>query len=89
MKFKQDVAFVNREKELAYMNHFIDKRPNEILFLHGPKSSGKTTLLFRFFDEIQKKTKTGCKICELIFVRTLSNYNNVKLVESKNNETAI
>ena len=35
MKFKQDVAFINGEKELAYMTKFVDKRPNEILFLHG------------------------------------------------------
>ena len=53
MKYKQEVAFINRENELAYLNSFIDKRPNEILFLHGPKSSGKTTLLYRFFHQVK------------------------------------
>lgn len=65
MKYKQDVAFINREKELAYLTNFIDKRPNEILFLQGPKSSGKTTLLYRFFDRIQREQKLDVKLVNL------------------------
>ena len=65
MKYKQDVAFINREKELAYLASFIDKRPNEILFLHGPKSSGKTTLLYRFFDKVQKEQRLDVKFVNL------------------------
>ena len=65
MKYRQDVAFINREKELAYLASFIDKRPNEILFLHGPKSSGKTTLLYRFFEEVQKEQKLDVKFVNL------------------------
>jgi hypothetical protein len=65
MKYKQDVAFVNREKELAYLTSFINKRPNEILFLHGPKSSGKTSLLYRFFDRISKQQKLDVKFLNL------------------------
>ena len=55
MKYKQDVAFINRERELAYLASFIDKRPNEILFLHGPKSSGKTTLLEKTIIALEGK----------------------------------
>jgi len=65
MKYRQDVAFINREKELAYLAGFIDKRPNEILFLHGPKSSGKTTLLYTFFEEVQKEQKLDVKFVNL------------------------
>jgi AAA+ ATPase superfamily predicted ATPase len=65
MKYKQDVAFINRERELAYLASFIDKRPNEILFLHGPKSSGKTTLLYKFFDGIQREQKLDVKFVNL------------------------
>ena len=65
MKYRQDVAFINREKELAYLASFIDKRPNEILFLHGPKSSGKTTLLYTFFEEVQKEQKLDVKFVNL------------------------
>ncbi|MCP5106962.1 MAG: Flp pilus assembly complex ATPase component, partial [bacterium] len=45
MDYRQDVAFINRERELRELRNFVDKRPSEILFIHGPKSSGKTTLL--------------------------------------------
>ena len=65
MKYRQDVAFINREKELAYLAGFIDKRPNEILFLHGPKSSGKTTLLYTFFEKVQKEQKLDVKFVNL------------------------
>ena len=65
MKYKQDVAFINREKELAYLSNFIDKRPNEILFLHGPKSSGKTTLLYKFFNRIQTEQRLDVKFINL------------------------
>ena len=65
MKYKQDVAFVNREKELAYLTSFINKRPNEILFFHGPKSSGKTSLLYRFFNRISKQQKLDVKFLNL------------------------
>jgi hypothetical protein len=37
--YRQDVAFINRNKKLADLKIFIEKRPSEILFIHGPKSS--------------------------------------------------
>ena len=43
LQYRQDVAFINREKELDDLKSFVNKRPSEILFIHGPKSSGKTT----------------------------------------------
>jgi AAA+ ATPase superfamily predicted ATPase len=49
LEYKKDVAFINREKELQYLRDYIDIRPESILFIHGPKSSGKTTLLYNFF----------------------------------------
>jgi GTPase SAR1 family protein len=36
---------------------FVDKRPAEILFLHGPKSSGKTTLVYRYLEKVEKEQK--------------------------------
>lgn len=60
-EFKKDVAFINREKELNYLRDYINIRPESLLFIHGPKSSGKTTLLYKFFDKIQKKQELGVK----------------------------
>ncbi len=63
--YKKDVAFINREQELKYLSDYIDIRPESILFLHGPKSSGKTTLLYRFLDVIERKQKLDVKFLNL------------------------
>ena len=65
MKYRQDVAFINREKELHDLKNFVDKRPSEIFFLHGPKSSGKTTLLYKFFEQIEKEQEMDVKFLNL------------------------
>ena len=65
MEYKKDVAFINRERELKYLREYIDVRPESILFIHGPKSSGKTTLLYRFFEQIEKEQKLDVKFLNL------------------------
>jgi len=50
MKYTIEDAFVNRRDELTYLYEWINQKPNDILFIYGPKSSGKTTLLTRFID---------------------------------------
>jgi AAA+ ATPase superfamily predicted ATPase len=65
LKYRQDVAFINRENELEELKDFIDKRPSEILFIHGPKSSGKTTLLYKFLGKTQKEQKLDVKFMDL------------------------
>ncbi|MGA1870309.1 MAG: ATP-binding protein [bacterium] len=73
MKYRQETAFINREKELRALDDFIHKRPSEILFLHGPKSSGKTTLLYRFFEQANKEEKLDIKFINLREI-LLTNY---------------
>ena len=65
MEYKQEPAFINREKELQTLADFIDKRPSEILFMHGPKSSGKTTLLYHFLTLLSEKSKIDTKFLNL------------------------
>jgi hypothetical protein len=43
-------AFINRACELNYLTHWIHEEPGYMLFLYGPKSSGKTTLLMKFIE---------------------------------------
>jgi hypothetical protein len=43
-------VFINRTKELNDLANWIKRKPNEILFIYGPKSSGKTTLLAKFIE---------------------------------------
>jgi len=45
-------AFINRKKELCDLKNWIHRKPNDILFIYGPKSSGKTTLLMKFIELI-------------------------------------
>ena len=64
-QYRKDVAFINRQKELAFLKGYLNERPESILFIHGPKSSGKTTLLYTFFDQIQKEQKLDVKFLDL------------------------
>jgi len=62
MEYKKEPAFINRQAELAYLNSWINERPEQILFLYGPKSSGKTTLIYRFIeDHLDDKQKFSIK----------------------------
>ncbi len=53
--FKLDVAFIDRASEIAELRNYLENRPNSILFLYGPKSSGKTTLMYHLFDQIEQE----------------------------------
>jgi AAA+ ATPase superfamily predicted ATPase len=64
-EYRKDVAFINRLGELKYLGDYINIRPESILFLHGPKSSGKTTLLYKFFEKIEKEQKLDVKFLNL------------------------
>jgi AAA+ ATPase superfamily predicted ATPase len=71
--YRKDVAFINRQKELSVLEEYIDERPESMLFLHGPKSSGKTTLLYKFLAEIKKKQELDVKFLNLR-EKLISNY---------------
>jgi AAA+ ATPase superfamily predicted ATPase len=65
LEYRKDVAFINREKELTFLKGWLNERPESILFLHGPKSSGKTTLLYKSLDQIQKEQQLDVKFMDL------------------------
>ena len=65
LKYTKDVAFVNREKELSYLNQCLQERPESILFIYGPKSSGKTTLLYKLTDQLKDKGEYEIKFLNL------------------------
>ncbi len=79
MEYKQEPAFINREKELQTLADFIDKRPSEILFIHGPKSSGKTTLLYHFLKLLSEKSKIDTKFLNLREILIVSYKDFLKL----------
>jgi AAA+ ATPase superfamily predicted ATPase len=65
LHYRKDVAFINRESELVLLKGYLDERPESILFIHGPKSSGKTTLLYKFFEQVGKEQKLDVKFLNL------------------------
>ncbi len=65
LDYRKYAAFINREKELNYLEEYINVHPESILFLHGPKSSGKTTLLYKFFEQIEKEQRLEVKFLNL------------------------
>ncbi len=77
LEYRKDVAFINREKELAFLKGYLNERPEAILFIHGPKSSGKTTLLYKFLDQIEKEQKLDVKFLNLrkIYTEFPDDYN--------------
>jgi len=50
MEYKNEPAFINRQEEISYLKKWMEERPNQILIFFGPKSSGKTTLIYKFVE---------------------------------------
>ena len=46
------MKFWDREKEKKWLKRYLQTEPNAILFVYGPKSSGKTTLLMKVMEEM-------------------------------------
>jgi len=65
LEYRKYAAFINRQRELKFLENYIDDEPESILFLHGPKSSGKTTLLYKFLEQIEKEQKLNIKFLNL------------------------
>ncbi|MBL0717074.1 MAG: AAA family ATPase [Desulfosarcina sp.] len=65
IQFKIDITFINREKEMAELRNYLESKPNSILFLHGPKSSGKTTLIYQLLKQIEIEKKYEIKFLNL------------------------
>jgi len=47
--------FINREKQIKYLNDHFESEPNSLLFVYGPKSSGKSTLLEKVARELDDR----------------------------------
>jgi AAA+ ATPase superfamily predicted ATPase len=64
-KFKIKTTFIDREQELRLLRNYLEAQPNSILFLYGPKSSGKTTLLYYLCDELAEDKNYEVKFLNL------------------------
>lgn len=50
ISYTKKPSFINRSEELRVLSDWISQQPEQILFIYGPKSSGKTTLLKKFIE---------------------------------------
>jgi AAA+ ATPase superfamily predicted ATPase len=50
MEYTNVSAFINRQEDIGYLKQWIEEEPKNILFFYGPKSSGKTTLIYKFVE---------------------------------------
>ena len=66
MEYKNVAAFINRQADMEYLKKWIEEEPNQILFFFGPKSSGKTTLIYKFADGfLSDESKFSVKLFNL------------------------
>ena len=66
MEYKNEPAFINRQEEIRYLKKWMEERPNQILFFFGPKSSGKTTLIYKFAEGfLRDESKFSVKLFNL------------------------
>jgi len=49
------IKFYDRERELNYLKTYVQLLPNSILFVHGPKSSGKSTVMLKVIEELKDR----------------------------------
>lgn len=46
------MKFVNRQSEINYVEAYLNSEPNSLLFVYGPKSSGKSVLLQKIVSDL-------------------------------------
>ena len=61
MEWAKEPAFINRKEEIFFLEQWISEKPDNLLFIFGPKSSGKTTLLSRFIKQNLKGSRYEIK----------------------------
>ncbi len=49
------MQFINRQAESEFLHRYFGSEPNSLLFVYGPKSSGKSTLLDKVVNELDLK----------------------------------
>ena len=48
-------TFINREQDMRYLRQWLESEPDALLFVYGPKSSGKSTLMMKVVEALDEK----------------------------------
>ncbi len=67
-EFRGD-EFINREEEIAFLKDWINYIPKEILWIYGPKSTGKTSLIEYV---IEKELTSNLKIFDRYWIKYIN-----------------
>ncbi len=51
----KQLKFIDRDEELKFLKNYFNSVPNALLFVFGPKSSGKSTLIMEVIKDMQNK----------------------------------
>ena len=51
LKLENPEIFINREAEKKYLLEYFNSTPTNIVFVYWPKSTGKTTLIYKIINE--------------------------------------
>ena len=65
----RNVDFVNRESEIEFFINYFETKPERILWVYGPKSTGKTTLIEYVIEE---KLTSGLKIFDKYWIKYIN-----------------
>ena len=58
-------TFINRTKEITFLKNWLNREPNSLLFVYGPKSSGKTALINHLIEHHLDKNKMAINYMNL------------------------
>jgi len=72
-QFRND-DFINRESEIEFFLDYFQKNPRRILWVYGPKSTGKTTLIEYVIEE---KLTSGLKIFDKYWIKYINFRENI------------
>ena len=76
--FPQYPPFINRKKETKYLTDYFSSAPTSMLFVYGPKSTGKTTLITRVYESLpQDEYAISYLDMRWVLIKDFSDFQNV------------
>ena len=88
-KLENPEIFINRKEEKQYFLDYFNNVPRNILFVYWPKSTGKTTLIYKIINEELDKEKFDVNFMNLrsVLIRNFNDFRNLFFPESLKNKT--
>ena len=76
--FPYEAPFINRQKETKYLTDYFSNQPTSMLFVYGPKSTGKTTLITRVYESLpQDEYAISYLDMRRVLIKDFSDFQNV------------